>query len=94
MLLQSCTTFTDNTNDSCALFQYVTPSESDVLTPLTERQILNNDMILEQVCKKARPPEKVTPSWIQRHLSVKIQAHPLTQGLHLSSASATFLGDF
>lgn len=68
MLLANCVGTTEI--NPCDQFQYVTPSHQDQLTDFTERQILTNNAVLEEVCKKALPADTIQPSWIQRHFSV------------------------
>ena len=71
LLLTSCASFTEtNGTNPCEVFEYVTPSTQDHMTPLTERQILNNDLVLRDVCHKPKPADVVQPSWLKRNFNI------------------------
>ena len=63
MSLNNCTSLP--ATDACNSFEYITISKDDTLTPLTQRLILNNDLVLQDVCKKPlpkTPPDDLHPS--------------------------------
>lgn len=69
MLTNSCANNSVQSS-ACDYFQYVLITPQDKLTPTTERSILTNDEVLKEDCKKAMPPTKQEPSWLERHLGI------------------------